>query len=64
MAYRFKLWASVKYGLGVMANDMEDVESMLDDTDHKMMNILGVASTIKRGWRKLLSTFGGVGQYL
>ena len=28
-----------------------------------MMNILGVALTIKTGWRKLHSTFGGIGLY-
>lgn len=28
-----------------------------------MMNVLGVASTVKRGWRKLHLTFGGLGLY-
>ena len=63
MAYRLKLWPSVRYGLGVMTNDMEDLDTLLDKTDQKMMNILGIASTIKKGWRKLHSTFGGVGLY-
>ena len=63
MAYRYKLWASIRYGLGTMTNDIEDVDTLLDKTDHKMMNILGVASTIMKGWRKLHSTFGGIGLY-
>ena len=31
--------------------------------NHETLNILGFASTIKKGWRKLLPTFGGVGMF-
>ena len=41
----------------------EDVEDLLDKQDYEMMNCLGIASTIQKGWRKLHSTFGGVGLF-
>ena len=63
LSYRYKLWSSVRYGIGVMTNDIEEADSLLDKMDHKMMNILGVASTIKKGWRRLHSVFGGIGLY-
>ena len=46
-----------------MTNDIEDVDNLLDKQDYETMNSLGFASTIKRRWRKLHSTFGGVGLY-
>ena len=30
MAYRYKLWASVRCGLGTMTNDIEYVDTLLD----------------------------------
>lgn len=63
LAYRFKLWPSIRYRLGAMTNDMEEISSLLDKQDYKTMSSLGVASTIKTGWRKLHSTFGGIGLY-
>ena len=63
IAYRNKLWPSVRYGIGVMTNDIEDVEELLDKQEYQMVNCLGIASTISKGWRKLHSTFGGVGLF-
>ena len=63
IAYKHKLWPSVRYGIGVMTNDIEEADILLDKQDHETMNCLGIASTIKKGWRKLHSTFGGVGLF-
>lgn len=63
MAYNHKLWASVRYGIGAMTNDIEVVDCFLDKLDYLMMNVLGVCCKIKVGWRKLHSTFGGIGLY-
>ena len=63
MAYWLKLWPSVKFGLGVMTNDIEDLEEVFDKTDYKMMNVLGVVSTIKTSWRKMHSTSQGIGLF-
>ena len=63
IAYRHKLWPSVRYGIGVMTNDIEEIDELLDKQDHETMNCLGIASSILKGWRKLHSTFGGVGLF-
>ena len=63
LAYKNKLWPSVRYGLGVMTNEVEDIDHLLDKQDYETMNCLGVASTITRGRRKLHSTFGGIGLF-
>ena len=44
-----------------MANDMEEAEELLDDHDFSLLNILGIARTVKKGWRKLHTTFSGFG---
>ena len=62
-AYLYKLWPSIRYGLGVMTNDSDVLEHLFDKIDYSMMNIFGVASTIKKGFRKLHSMFGGIGLF-
>ena len=61
MAYTYKRWMSVGYGIGTMTNDVKDSKNLLDKWDYETLNVLGFASTIKKGWRKLLPTFGGAG---
>ena len=63
MKYHYKLLASIRYELGTMTDDGKAVKKLLDKRNHQMMNVLGVASTIKAGWRKLHSIFGGIGLY-
>jgi len=63
MAYRLKLWPSVRFGIGTMTNDLEAIANFLDKEEYETMNSLRVASTIKKGWRRLHSTFGGVGLF-
>ena len=53
VAYNHKLWASVRYGIGTMTNDIEVVDSVLDKLDYLIMNVLGVCCKIKVGWREL-----------
>ena len=40
---------------------MEEAKELLDDHDYNLLNILGIARTAKKGWRKLHTTFGGFG---
>ena len=49
VAYRFQLWPGVRYGIGTMTNDLEETEEVLDKKDHRMLNVLGLASTVKKG---------------
>ena len=49
LAYKQKLWPSVRYGIGIMTNNMEEIEDLLAKQDYEMMNCLGVASSAKAG---------------
>ena len=61
MAYCHKLWPSARFGLGTTPNEVEAMESMLDKEDYESLNGFRVASTLKKGWRKLHIAFGGLG---
>ena len=63
MVYRLKLWPSVSYGIGTTTNDLEEAEHIFDKEEHESMNFFGMAKTIKKGWRRLHSAFGGVGLF-
>ena len=52
MAYKYKLWASLKYAIGAMTNDVEQVESKLDDEERDTLNFFGVAITLPKALRK------------
>ena len=43
-----------------MTHDLEEEEEVLDKTDHIMLNVLGISSTVKKGWQHIYSTFGGL----
>ena len=48
MAYKYKLWMSMRYGIGTMTNDVEESKHLLGKWDYATLNILGFASTIKK----------------
>ena len=58
VAYKYQLWSSIRYGIGTMTNNMEETEELLDEYDHNLLNILGIARTVKKRWRKLHTTSG------
>ena len=49
IAYKFQLWPGMRYGIGTTTNNLEEAEEVLDKTDHRMLNVLGIASTVKKG---------------
>jgi hypothetical protein len=55
VAYRHQLWPGLQYQLGTMTNDIEEAENALQESNYKMLNILGVgaACTVMKGLRKL-----------
>ena len=61
VTYKFQLWPSIRYGIGTVRNDMEEAEELLNDHDSSLLNILGIARTAKKGWKKLHTIFGGFG---
>jgi hypothetical protein len=46
-----------------MTNDIEEAENTLQESDYKMLNILGVACTVTKSLRKMQTTFGGFGLF-
>jgi hypothetical protein len=63
IAYKQQLWPSLRYGLGTMTNDMEVAEKLLDKTDYRTLNILGIVRNVSTRLRKLHTTFGGFGLF-
>jgi hypothetical protein len=61
VAYKLQLWPGLRYGLGTMTYDIEAAASTLNETDYKILNVLGVACTVTKGLRMLHTTFGGFG---
>ena len=61
VAYKYQLWQSIRYGICAITNNMEETEELLDEHDCSLLNILGIARTVKKGWRKLHTNFGGFG---
>jgi hypothetical protein len=41
MAYKHQLWPSLQYRLGIMTNDVEVADKLLNKTNYKTLNILG-----------------------
>ncbi len=61
VAYPLQLWPGLCYGLGTMTNDIKEAASVLNETNYKILNVLGVACTVTKGLQKLRMTFGGFG---
>jgi hypothetical protein len=59
IAYKLQLWPGIRYGLGIMTNDIEEAESVNTKIDYKMLNVLGVTRTVTKGLQTLHTTFGG-----
>lgn len=61
LSYLHQLRPGILYGLGTLSNDMESACRCLSDTEYQLLPLLGVNRNIKRGWRTLHQTFGGIG---
>ena len=63
MAYKLQLWASLRYGIGTMTNDIEEAEGLFKEQEQGLLNILGIVKNVKRELRRLQPTFGGFGLF-
>ena len=63
MAYKLQLWASLRYGIGTMTNDIEEAEELFKTQEQQFLNILGIVKNVKRELRRLQRTFGGFGLF-
>ena len=50
IAYTIQLLPGITYGIGTMANNLEEAEEVPNKTDYRTLNILGIASTVNKGW--------------
>ncbi len=63
VAYKFKLWPGpgIQYGLATLAMPLEIAASILQQENFHLLSFLGVNWNVKREWRTLHCTFGGIG---
>ena len=61
MSYYQQLWAGLRYGLGALSNSYAAAENCLTKFDYQLLPYIGVNRNIKKEWRNLHSTFGGIG---
>jgi hypothetical protein len=50
IAYRFKLWAGVRYGLAVLATPLSTATEVLKKQNFRLLSFLGVNRNVKREW--------------
>jgi hypothetical protein len=63
IAYKHQLWPRVRYGLGMMANNLEVADNLIHNEDYRMLNVVGMVCSITKGLRRLHTTFGGFGLF-
>lgn len=61
VSYRFQLWASVRYGLGVLAIPLRELGELTKNFAFRALPHFGVNRNIKTGWRYLHGAFSGCG---
>jgi hypothetical protein len=63
MAYRFKLWPGMQYGLATLATPLTAAQHVLLRENFHSLLFLGVNRNVKREWRKIHRAFGGIGLF-
>ncbi len=63
VAYKFKLWLGVGYGLATLAMPLEAAQKALQCKNFHILPFLGVNQNVKWEWRSLHCVFGGIGLY-
>jgi hypothetical protein len=61
--YKHQLWPGLRYCLGTMTNNISPAKKLLDNVDHKTLNVLGILCNVTKGLRKIHTTFGGFGLF-
>jgi hypothetical protein len=63
MAYRFKLWPGIRYGLATLATPLGRAKHMINQENFHSLPFLGVNRNVEREWRTLHRAFGGIGLF-
>ncbi len=60
IAYPLKLRVGVKYGLTTLGTPLLVATGVLNQQNFKLLAFLGVNCNVKKEWRTLHKTFGGI----
>ncbi len=63
VAYKHQLWPGLRYSLGTMTNNIPPAKKLLNNVDHKTLNVLRILRNVTKGLRKIHTTFGGFGLF-
>ncbi|KAL7459566.1 hypothetical protein ACHAWC_011573 [Mediolabrus comicus] len=63
MSYTHQLWSGLRYGLGACSAPLGELASALGSADFYLLSNLGVVRTIKKEWRYLPPSLGGMGLF-
>ncbi len=63
MAYRFKLWPGIQYGLATLAIPLTAARQVLLQENFHSLLFLGINRNVKREWRMIHRAFGGIGLF-
>ena len=61
MAYRLQIWPGIRYSLGTLTNDMEEIFDLFQKEYYDLLPSLGVVRSFRRQLRTVHQSFGGVG---
>jgi hypothetical protein len=61
IAYRFKLWPGIRYGLSTLAMPLATAQDTLQKNFFRILPFLGINRNVKQEWRTLNCTFWGIG---
>ncbi len=50
IAYRFKLWAGIRYGIAILAIPLTEARRILGTKNFNCLSFLGVNRNVKREW--------------
>ena len=63
IAYRFKLWTGICYGIATLAIPLAEARRILCIKNFHCLSFLGVNRNVKREWRTMHRAFGGIGLF-
>jgi hypothetical protein len=61
IAYRFKLWAAMRYGIATLSIPLAAARRILQPENYQCLSFLGINRNVKREWRTMHRAFGGIG---
>ena len=63
IAYRFKLWAGIRYGIATLAIPLAVACRILQPKNFQCLSFLGINWNVKREWRTMHRAFSGIGLF-